>query len=199
MRKLGFLLAVALLVLSTPALAADPDGHVNFFIGQKALDSDWDPVDQQPEFGVIMSFGKSDWPVFIAVDVMTSAKEEDVPSQFCCTATYTAATIEGSFGARKIWNVKNTRPYIGGGIALISAGAEYEFAGFIVDADGTAIGPWVSGGVFWRLGKRFNLGFDVRWSYAEVELEFDDGAIFVPDRKVKAGGLHGGITLGFGW
>ena len=198
MRKLWIPLAVVVLALSfAPAVAGDPDGHVNFVLGQKALDSDdWDPVDKQPEFGAIMSFGSSDWPVFIAVDVMTSAKEEDVDDPFFGNATLTAATIEGSFGVRKIWNLNNTHPYIGGGVALISAGAEFEEFGITVDADDTAIGPWISGGVFWRLGKRFNLGFDVRYSSAEVDLDFGGGVVA---EDVKAGGFHGGITLGFGW
>lgn len=198
MRKLLFPLALVVLALSAaPSVAGEADGHVNFFIGQKSLDSDdWEPADKQPEFGAIMSFGNTDWPIHIAVDVMTSAKEEDVDDPFFGSATLTAATIEGSFGARKIWNAGNVRPYVGGGIALISAGVEFEELGITVDASDTAVGPWISGGVFWRLGSRFNLGFDVRWSSAEVDLDFGDG--FVAE-DVKAGGLHGGITLGFGW
>jgi hypothetical protein len=203
MRQAWTPLALLSLVLPfTPAVAGDPDGHVNVFLGQKFLASaDWDPVQQQPEFGAIMSFGNSDWPVLIAVDVMTSAKKVDVRGQFGSWATRTAATIEGAFGARKIWNLGDTHPYVGGGIALISAREKFEFesAGItFADADDTSIGPWVSGGVFWRLGNRFNLGFDVRYSTANVDLEFD-GSFFVSDEKKKAGGFHAGLTLGFGW
>jgi hypothetical protein len=197
MRKLWIVLALLVVVLPfTPAVAGDPDGHVNFFLGQKALDSDWDPVDQQPEFGAIMSFGKSDWPVFIAVDVMTSAEEKEFFDDTFGQATFTGGTYELAFGARKIWKMGSTHPYVGGGIAVIGATAEVDLGFVDVDADDSAIGPWVSGGVFWRLGNRFNLGFDLRYSSAEVDLDFGSGIV---SQDVSAGGLHYGLLVGFGW
>src|SRR5262249_4749216 len=76
-----FCIPLALLagvVVAGPAMA-DAEGHVNFFLGEKAMNSDdWDPVDKQGEFGAVMSFGGSDWPVLIAADVLTSGQEEDV-------------------------------------------------------------------------------------------------------------------------
>ena len=67
MRKLWIPVALVVIgLLFCPTAAADVEGHVNFFLGQKSLDSDdWDPVDKQPEFGAVMSFGGSEWPVFI--------------------------------------------------------------------------------------------------------------------------------------
>ena len=47
-----------------------------------------------------------------------------------------------------------------------------------------------------RLGNRFNIGFDLRWSDAEVDLDFGPGFVL---QDVAVGGLHGGLTLGFGW
>ena len=198
MRKLWVPLVPVVLALafSSPA-AADAEGHVNFFLGQKSLDSDdWDPVDKQPEFGAVMSFGGAAWPVLIAADVLTSGDEEDVSDSLFGTSTLKAGTLEVAFGARKIWDVGNTHPYVGGGIALIGAAAEYDTGVFDVDADDSAIGPWVGGGVFWRLGSRFNLGFDARWSDAEVDLDF---GLAIVAQDVKAGGFHGGVTVGFGW
>jgi hypothetical protein len=198
MRKLWIpLTLLGLAVCFSPKTAADAEGHVNFFLGQKSLDSDdWDPVDKQPEFGAVMSFGGADWPVLIAADVLTSADEEDIFDSFFGSATLKAATFEAAFGARKIWDVGNTHPYVGGGIALVGAGVEYDTGVFDVDADDSAIGPWIGGGVFWRLGSRFNLGFDARWSDAEVDLDF---GLDVVAQDVSAGGFHGGVTVGFGW
>jgi len=197
MRTLWMPLALlASVVVAGPAMA-DAEGHVNFFLGEKAMNSDdWDPVDKQGEFGAVMSFGGSDWPVLIAADVLTSGQEEDVTTGPFGASKLKAGTFEAAFGARKIWKFGNVHPYASGGIALIGAGAKYESGIFSVDADDAAIGPWVSGGVFWRLGSRFNLGFDVRYSSAEVDLDFGAGIV---QHNVKAGGLHGGITVGFGW
>jgi hypothetical protein len=49
---------------------------------------------------------------------------------------------------------------------------------------------WAGGGVFWRLGRRFNLGGTVRWSDAQVTLF---------DNDVQAGGVTYGLLLGWGW
>jgi len=198
MRRLWVPLALlALCVFFCPTAAADAEGHVNFFLGQKSLDSDdWDPVDKQGEFGAVMSFGMADWPVLIAVDVLTSGDEEDVFNGPFGPAKLKAGTFEGAFGVRKIWDSGSVHPYAGGGIALIGAGAEYEAGILDVDADDAAVGIWLGGGVFWRLGSRFNLGFDVRYSGADVDLDFGAG---ITQNDVKAGGFHGGITVGFGW
>ena len=199
MRKVWIPLALLVLALSfSPKAAADADGNVNFFLGQKSLDSDdWDPVDQQPEFGAVMSFGAKDWPVFIAADILTSGEEKDVVNDLLPgPSKLKAATFEAAFGARKIWSAGNAHPYVGGGIALIGAAAELDAGIVDVDADDSAIGPWAGGGVFWRLGSRFNLGFDLRYSSAKVDLEFAPGVVA---SDVKAGGFHGGVTVGFGW
>ena len=198
MRKVGIPLALLVVVfLFCPSASADAEGHVNFFLGQKSLDSDdWDPVDKQGEFGAVMSFGKADWPLLIAVDVLTSGEEEHVNDPVFGSSTLKAGTFEAAFGARKIWNMGSTHPYAGGGVALVGAGAEYDTGTFDVDADGTAVGLWLGGGVFWRLGSRFNLGFDARWSRADVDLDF---GLDIASRGVQAGGFHGGVTLGFGW
>ena len=51
-------------------------------------------------------------------------------------------------------------------------------------------GAWIGGGIFWRLGSRFNLGAAARISGAPVTLANED---------VEAGGLSYGLILGWGW
>ena len=48
----------------------------------------------------------------------------------------------------------------------------------------------MDGGIFWRLGKRFNLGLEARFSAAQVKLS---------GRDVQAGGVSVGLILGWGW
>jgi len=196
------LAAVTVVVLVTSAFAlspawADSDGHVNFFIGQKSLDSDdWDPVDDQLEFGAVMSFGQDDWPVHIAVDVLASAAEETVFDPFLGDVTVTGSTFEIAGGVRKIWGKGMFRPYLGAGVAVIGAGAELDDGFVSVDANEVGFGFWAGGGLFWRLGKHFNIGLDARYSSAEVDLDFGSGIV---SQDVSAGGLHYGLLVGFGW
>jgi len=194
--------AVTVVVLAAAALTfsparADADGNVNFFLGQKSLDSDdWDPVDDQLEFGAVMSFGQDDWPVHIAVDVLASVDEETVASGPGTSVTVTGSTFEIAAGVRKVWGKGRTRPYLGAGVAVIGAGFEGDDGFITVDANDAGFGFWAGGGIFWRLGKHFNLGLDARYSNAEVDLDFGSGFVA---QDVSAGGLHYGLLVGFGW
>jgi len=184
-------------LLALPVAAAPDEftGEVNFLIGLKSLEeNDWAPVEDQGMIGAEMSWGRTEWPVHIATDVIVSAAEEDTPifDPFFGTVstTITGTTFEVAAGIRKIWEAGRCRPYVGGGIALLVATIEGEALGITVDDDDSAIGPWVGGGVFWRLGAHFNLGASLRWSGADVDLF---------GVEADAGGLTYGLLLGFGW
>ncbi|HKY32259.1 MAG TPA: outer membrane beta-barrel protein [Candidatus Polarisedimenticolia bacterium] len=179
-------LIVALGLAAPATVQAASTGHANFFLGFKMLDEDdWEPLESQPAFGAEVSWGGDDWPILIATDLLLSADDDD---EF--GADVEARTAELDLGVRKIWEVDNVRPYVGGGIGLISAEVEVETPLGDVDDDDNAIGLWAGGGVFWRLGERFNLGVSGRWSKAEVEFAGAD---------VEAGGLSLGLLLGWGW
>ena len=176
---------------------ADADGHVNFFIGQKSLDGDdWRPIEDQPEFGAVMSFGQDGWPVHIAVDVLLSGDEETVFDPLFGNVKLTGSTFEVDAGVRKIWKKGRVLPYVGAGVGIIGAALEVDNGFASVDGNDAGIGFWAGGGVFWRLGSRFNIGLDARYSSADVDLDFGSGVVA---RDVSAGGLQYGILLGFGW
>ena len=106
-------------------------GNVNFFLGQKSLDSnDWEPLDEQGEFGVLVDWKQVSWPVSIAIDILVSADEATILG-----TPVDAITSEINGGVRKIWEVtgSSVRPYIGGGLALISA--DIEVRDFITVSD----------------------------------------------------------------
>ena len=189
------LLAAAALTLS-PA-QADADGHVNFFLGQKSLSSDdWKPLDDQFEFGAVMSFGQDDWPVHIAVDVLTSVDQETVYDPFTGDVTFTGSTFEIDAGVRKIWKAGQVRPYIGGGVGVMGAALMFNFGFDSVAAIDATLGIWADTGVFFRLGSHFNIGLDLRYSSAKVDLDFGSG---IGARDVNAGGFSYGLLMGFGW
>jgi len=186
-----FALALSILLLASPVTAAFAGGDANFLLGAKPLDkNDWDPVQDQGAFGAEVTFGRNTWPVWIAVDYFVSAAvEERVPINiggFVTSGDITGTTFEFDFGIRKIWGKKRTRPFLGGGVGVV--GATYD-ADVTDDSDQTAA-VWAGGGVFWRLGRRFNLGGTVRWSDAQVTLF---------DNDVQAGGVTYGLLLGWGW
>ncbi|MGH9866612.1 MAG: outer membrane protein [Candidatus Polarisedimenticolia bacterium] len=178
--------AVLLAAGAWPALA-EAEGHANFYLGFKQLDEDdWEPVDDQFVFGAEISIGQTGWPVMIAIDPYFAGSSEEEAGFDINTAT-----SELAIGVRKIWDFNGVHPYVGGGPSLLSGALEVEgpFGGDVDDSDST-LGLWAGGGIFWRLGSRFNIGVSLRWSTGEVELF---------DVDVQAGGLQGGLLLGWGW
>jgi opacity protein-like surface antigen len=162
-------------------------GNVNAFLGQKTLDKDdWEPADEQAEFGVLVDFKPREWPVSIAIDLLASVDEVIVAG-----VTLEASTSEFDVGIRKVWQVAGSsiRPYIGGGIAFVGAEIkETSFTNISVDDSGTGI--WLNGGVYWTLGQNFNLGLQLRYSQADVTFF---------GTEVEAGGNHVGVIAGYHW
>lgn len=161
----------------------DWTGNVNFTLGAKALDEDdWDPVDSQGEFGIHVDFRKQEWPVNIVIALLGSADEGDIGGY-----DVEGTTSELRFGVKKIWEpTEVVRPFLGIGLGFING--EFDLEG--IDDNDTALGLWINGGVYWTLGKSFNLGFEVGYSQADVD-------IFGVD--VNAGGGHAGLLLGYHW
>ena len=185
MKKIIITIMLALFAFNAQALQWT--GNVNFYLGKKSVDSeDWAPVDDPVAFGVMVDFKESSWPVSIALDVMASYDEMTESG-----IKFEGTTSEFNAGVRKIWQPGGSmvRPYIGGGLAII--GAEFKGTGFnTVSDDDTAMGIWLNGGIYWTLGRSFNIGLDLRYSQAEVTLFGVDG---------EAGGGFAGLLLGYHW
>jgi hypothetical protein len=152
-------------------------------------------VDEHDEGGILIDFKPKNWPISIAIDILFSSEEEDVSVAVLNFGTFNAElegkTTEFNLGVRKIWdNPSVVRPFIGGGIAFITAEIEGKAFGVSVSDSDTGVGVWFDGGVYFTLFEHFNLGVDVRWSAAEVNLFEVDG---------EAGGWHVGGLIGFHW
>jgi len=164
-------------------------GNISGYLGQKTLDdNDWSPLDKQGSLGVIFDFKKESWPVSIVVDLMVSGDIEENG-----LLKDEAGTLETHLGARKIFELSNSsfQPYIGGGVSLVTASMEHKINGNrISKSDDSATGYWVGTGMYYAVNNSFNLGFDVRYSQADVTLF---------DVERKAGGMHTGITAGYHW
>jgi hypothetical protein len=185
----SIVLFVALAVFAhTPTKAGSWDVDVNFLLGAKYLNSDWETpwenYSTMVTFGVNTSWAPKEWPVRIAVDVFLNFHFSlpTIDWGYGGGGYDGSATGEWAFGVRKIWKSNSVRPYLGGGLTVTSATQGI--------ADGSALGEWVDGGVFWRLGSHFDIGVDLRYSWARPELG---------GRKIEAGGLNTCLTLGFGF
>jgi len=190
MKNLHRWLAVCFVLgaLSVPAWAG---GNANFVLGGRALDEDfWSPVDSQAVVGVTVDFGREGWPVHLETGIQGSADDDDLFDVGLVKLTGSVAEL--SFGVNKTWKPKgNVRPFLGGGLASVTARLEAETPLGDVDDEDTSGGVYVHGGVFWRLGERFNIGLDGRI------LVGTDITLF--GAEGDADYAQFGLVLGWGW
>ncbi len=197
MKKIAILIALCL-VLSVPTLAMSEGwtGNMNLLLGAKMLDEDdWEPVEEQAEFGISFDFRQEHWPVSITFAYLSS--EEDgsavvfVPGPGWTVGDFEAETQEINIGVKKIWDVTQViKPFVGGGISFINAEFTGTAFGGTLSEDDDAVGIWVGGGIMFTLANHLNLGIQAGYSYAEVELF---------GVEANAGGSHGLFIVGFHW
>jgi len=165
-------------------------------MGIKDLASYWEPADRHGEWGILLDFRPKNWPVNIALDFLKSDGDDTDSWPFFHSTEIEGKTTEINIGIRKIIeNRPAIRPYIGGGLAYING--EYRktinwFSGgtSILIGEDDGIGIWIDAGLYFTLAKHFNIGFDIRYSWAEITISGVD---------VNAGGLHAGLIFGFHW
>ncbi len=181
--------ATAMLLLMTTFLAHayEWSGHVGVLAGGKILDdSDWPDLDKHYSLGFISDVKEASWPINMALDLMDTGGKHDHDGM-----EDLGHTTEIHLGVRKIflYQHRKMQPYIGGGVAFMSAEQEYEMEKNIkTKEDDSTVGGWFGVGTYYAVHPRFVLGLDVRYSRGEVRL-------FDQDRD--AGGLHTYITAGF--
>ncbi len=186
-----------LLVFAAPAaLAGEWTGNANLLLGAKAMEEDdWEPLEEQAEVAIRLDFREKAWPVNLSLDLVGTRAEEDafyaIPGFGTAWADIEATTSEWNLGVRKIWEGFHlVRPYVNGGLAIIHAEVEVSTLGVSVDRDDTGVGYFLGGGVYWTLAEHFNLGLDLRYSWAEVGWDGFEG---------NGGGSHAGLLVGYHW
>ena len=188
----SLLICLALGILATPALAG---GNANFTFGARGLDQDfWGGLDNQGVFGVTVDFGKEAWPIHLEVGAAGSGAQDKTRDPFLpVQVDVTGGVGEVTFGVNKTWKPAsgNYRPYIGGGVASVSVKTTIETTLGDVDDDDNSFGVYFHGGIFWRIGTRFNLGVDGRlMGGTSVTLFGEDG---------DANYGQVALLLGWGW
>ena len=189
-----FLKSVILLTVLTLTLSsAMGAGNVNFTLGERSLDEDdFEPVEDQDAIGVTVFLQQDTWPVSLALGYYTSDDSASVFDPLLGTLGLKAELTEFSVGVAKVWDdFEHARPFIGGGLTFLEVDLEIDLLGVSVSEDDDTIAPYLNGGIFWRLGKAFNLGIDVRIVVgADVEIADEEGDA----DYTQFGGL-----IGWGW
>ncbi len=166
MKKWAVVLAVVPLIflftIASPA-KAELTGNVNLLLGGKFVDADLGFAENHFEYGVGFDFKKEGWPVSIVVEYLRSSGEESVVIPFFGAFDIELTTWDFNLGVRKTFDRGNMHPYVGGGLSII--GVELEMLGFPA-GDDTSVGGWLGGGAYWTLNERFNVGADLKYSFA---------------------------------
>jgi hypothetical protein len=192
MKRSAALLVFALALLGVPG-AAHASGDLNFIYGTRYLSHNyWAPDDYQRLYGAMLDFGGARWPVNVAVGYSESDASGTVPAIPVGTADYDVHIHEYSFGVEKVFKAGPVvRPCFGGGVAFVTAEAQVKSILDSVRDTSDTSGFYFHGGVFFRLGPSFNIGFDGR---------------FLSGTHVTLFNQHGdadywqfGGILGFGW
>jgi hypothetical protein len=170
-------------------------GNVNLLLGSKALDeNDWFAY-QQGEVGILFDFGRSNWPVNIVIDMLSSSGDFDGFAYYPPVGVYhvdeKVSTRELNLGVRHYFDASTSmRPYFGGGLAMVHLDTDWRIdSGAWQHDEGKGGGIWLDGGILWGFD-HFNLGFDMRVSLAEVEMDLGN---------YEGGGGHFGLVLGYNW
>lgn len=198
-----------LLLLVTPALAgaAGWSGNVNALLGVKMLDdSDWGDFDDQIEAGVMADFSRDSWPLSLSANLLYSSDSNSDyhDNEINDTYYYTyyaedATTVELNLGVKKIWSLTDRfNVYVAGGIAVIYGEMEITrannlYSGSYQDTDNeddTGYGGWGAVGGYVTFTHHINVGLDLRYSSAEIDMY---------NEEIDAGGFHVGLLVGYAW
>jgi len=193
-RYASLVLVVVAVLAATDDAQARYHGDLNVFAGQLWLNGgDWSPVDEQPEFGLMLNFGEERAPLHFAIDLFASSKavsNTDPTGNDIVKGT----SHEIAIGVRKVWAEHATRPHLGAGATAIAVSEDLDGLFGLETNEDRAYGAWVDLGVSWRLVSHLNLGIEARYSYALATVGAGSSA-----REVAAGGVHLGLLIGYGW
>jgi hypothetical protein len=165
-RPVPFAITALLLVAAAGGLAPGAragDVNLNFYpISGRSLDKDlWSPVEDQWAFGGTLDFGEKGLPLHFAVGLHGGLGLKDYSNSLL---NDTVSTVdEFAFGAAGAWQSKSRlRGYVAGGFSFVRARLDVDTVGGEVHDDDDSLGGWIEGGMAWRMGHHFSLGFGAR-------------------------------------
>lgn len=159
------------------------DNRVSIYLGQRNLDEDdWEPVDEQATLGFEYAYEPYGSTVGFEVGIMGSSDDDEIGA-----TDVEGRTGEIYAGVKKTFGEDVVRPYVGGGLAFMSAEGEIG----PLDDDDSSAAFYFHLGLAFAISESFFLGLDVR-GLAGSDLEL--GGI---DVEGDYGQLA--IVMGFGF
>jgi len=119
---------------------------------------DWEPVEDQPTFGLEYSNENPAQSIGWEIGFMASEEDDNIG----------AFDVEGSTselygGIRKSFETEGAvRPYLGGGLALITAEGEVALGGLSASEDDSSPALYLHGGIAFDVSDAFFIGVDLR-------------------------------------
>ena len=141
----------------------------------------------------MLDFAEERVPVHFALEIFVSHGDA-ANGDPAVDAPVSGSSTEFGIGVRKVWGQGAARPHLGAGADVVSASEERSGPYGKTSNEDRGYGAWIDAGVSWRLAGHLNLGFELRYSMSN--LSFGTGSAA---RDVKAGGVHAGLLLGYGW
>lgn len=150
-----------LIAQETPVTATGmriPVHTVRAYFGARALDSDYDPVDEQLSFGLEYAFQPSTSWLGVEAGYQFSAKKKSKNN-----TDFTVAEFDAYAGPRMTFlRQQMVQPYVGLGLALVGVSKEIEVGNTSTDDDDGSLGFYAHGGLVINPFRGFQVGLDVR-------------------------------------
>lgn len=194
-RIAGMILVLVWLVAGTALAGEEWNGNLNFGLGSKKMSAaDWSPGESQGEFGIQLDFGRNEWPLNLAIDLLgAGAENKDLSSG----TTLETSTSEFAVGVRKNWDMSGFHPFVGGGLAVVSFTVEETQSGLACEGGG--MGVWLGLGGYFTFGERYNIGAQYRQTKADIKAGDIDCNFPAIPQQLDADASHLGLIFGFHW
>ena len=143
-------------------------------VASRQLDNVWTPVDEAMAFGLAYSYEAPVLGYELGLQY-TSEDDDSVVDLLGVSVPLSVQldTMELYGGVRKtFFEGSAVRPYVGAGVTLIQADAEFDLGGIAADFDDQGFGGYVRAGLLVPINDRFRIGLDARFVRG-VEFDFD--------------------------
>jgi len=128
--------------------AAALEGSANVFVGQKWFsETEWQPIETQPEIGVQLEFGQLRAPIYFAVDVFYAHDDATTTDPGGGETRVEGGSTEYGVGVRKVFRREAMmHPHLGAGASLVAGDLTVTTPSERTQADDSDFGFWIDGG-----------------------------------------------------
>jgi opacity protein-like surface antigen len=192
-------------------LSAQAAGDVNLLFGARISSEamlEEAGVDDLSQFGAAFSWDYGG-PVMVAVDLLVASTDasRSVDAVYPNVYWTDIKSTELDVGIRKLFGGdRKLKPYLGGGLAWMrldvlqvlngSLGEGGEFTDIIMNDAENTFGFWANAGLQYTFGEKFNIGLDIRYSDAQVDVNPVDGGLGL---EFDTGGTQYNMLVGYHW